>query len=577
MSSLNKLKSARNKVELAKVLGVSPVFITNVLYIIKKENQYTTFTIKKKSGGDRVISAPNESLKNLQQKLSDVLLNCLDQIRKDENISTNISHGFERKKSIITNAMKHIKKKNVLNLDLEDFFDCFNFGRVRGFFIKNNRFSLNEEVATVIAQIACFDNKLPQGSPCSPVITNLICSSLDIKLNKLAKKNKCTYTRYADDITFSTNKQSFDTEIVSSKSTFSDVIIGNELDKEIKKSGFKINSRKTRLQTKNSRQDVTGLVVNKKINTKVEYSKSVRAMCNTLFKTGSYTLIDRKTHEERNGTVNELGGMLSFIDYIDRYNNIIYKKSIDRPINNKVKIEKKLNKRERVYSDFIYFNKFHNNNFPTIITEGHTDQIHIKCALTSLNENYNNLIENHDKNYHLKFRFLKLSNKLKWLLNISEGTDPIKKFISNYIFNYKKYPCFKAKKPVIIILDNDSGSKGSGGILSILTNGSFSNITEDRNSLRRKNYIHVYENLYIIFTPMISDKDSCIEDLYDKEILETKLNGKKFKNSNVDLKIDEYSKNYFAKYVIQNNIENINFSNFKSILNAIDEIIRIYQ
>ncbi len=188
ISSLGKLKAAQNKVELAKVLGVSPVFVTNLLYRIKVNNLYITFNIKKKSGGDRVIYSPSDSLKNLQQKLSDVLLDCLDEIRWTESISTNLSHGFEREKSIITNAIKHTKKQIVLNLDLEDFFDCFNFGRVRGFFIKNNRFQLNEEVATVIAQIACVNNKLPQGSPCSPVITNLICSSLDIKLNKLAKK-----------------------------------------------------------------------------------------------------------------------------------------------------------------------------------------------------------------------------------------------------------------------------------------------------------------------------------------------------------------------------------------------------
>ena len=102
--------------------------------------------------------------------------------------------------------MMHVGSKYVLNIDLQDFFDSFNFGRVRGFFIKNRNFQLNPDVATVIAQIACYDNKLPQGSPCSPVITNLISHSLDIRLASLAKKYKCTYTRYADDITFSTRE-----------------------------------------------------------------------------------------------------------------------------------------------------------------------------------------------------------------------------------------------------------------------------------------------------------------------------------------------------------------------------------
>ncbi|MTC43664.1 retron Ec67 family RNA-directed DNA polymerase/endonuclease [Providencia sp. wls1921] len=575
MSSLTKLKSAKNKVELAAVLGVSPVFLTKTLYKIKVENLYTSFTIKKKSGGDREILAPDDSLKDLQQRLSNILLNCLDDIRKNESTSTNISHGFERKKSIITNALKHTKRKIVLNLDLENFFDCFNFGRVRGFFIKNDRFLLNEEVATVIAQISCVYNKLPQGSPCSPVITNLICSSLDIKLNKIARKNKCTYTRYADDITFSTSKISFGNEIVSPNSTNKDIVLGKKLKKEIIKSGFTINYKKIRIQNKNSRQDVTGLVVNNKVNTKIEYHKNVRAMCHNLFKTGNFNLIDRETKKERIGTIDELEGMLSFIDNIDKHNNIIYKKNI-KTNSKKSKLEKNLNKRERVYSDFIYFRKFHSNELPTIITEGHTDQIHIKCALTSLYSDFPNLIEMKNENYHLKFNFLKLSKKNKWLLGMGEGTDPIRFFISNYIKNYNKYPCFKAKKPVIILLDNDSGSKGSGGILSLLTQGTFSNIKENRNELRKKKYIHVYENLYVIFTPLIKGNDSCIEDLYDRKTLEKKLNGKKFKNSNLNLKPDEYSKNHFAKYVIQDNIENINFDNFKQILESLDKIILEY-
>ncbi|AWY01573.1 hypothetical protein A8139_17590 [Marinomonas primoryensis] len=129
-----------------------------------------------------------------------------------------LSHGFVRKRSIITNAMMHIGKKNVLNIDLENFFDSFNFGRVQGFFIKNKNFQLNPIIATMIAQIACYDKKLPQGSPCSPVITNLITHSLDIRLASLAKKYKCTYSRYADDITFSTRKSLFPSQIMREES-----------------------------------------------------------------------------------------------------------------------------------------------------------------------------------------------------------------------------------------------------------------------------------------------------------------------------------------------------------------------
>lgn len=246
MSKLKFLKSISTKPNFAKVLGVDAAFLTRCLYINKPENQYHQFTIDKKSGGKRVINAPSEELKSLQRSLSNLLLDCIDEINAEKfpksqlaqpktrkngendyaaevlkiKIPTaelkqpSLSHGFVRERSIITNAMMHIGKKNVLNIDLQNFFDSFNFGRVRGFFIKNNNFQLDPHIATVIAQIACYDNKLPQGSPCSPVITNLISHSLDIQLASLAKKYKCTYTRYADDITFSTRKSDFPIQLM---------------------------------------------------------------------------------------------------------------------------------------------------------------------------------------------------------------------------------------------------------------------------------------------------------------------------------------------------------------------------
>jgi RNA-directed DNA polymerase len=250
MSKLNYLRSISSKPEFAKALNISPKFLTHNLYVVRPENQYHTFNIDKKSGGQRTINAPSDELKSLQIALSKLLLECMGEINsakypKSQSTSPkmkknkvdsdyaaeilkikipnsairqpSLSHGFTKNRSIITNAMMHIGKKNILNIDLENFFDSFNFGRVRGFFIKNKDFQLNSEVATVIAQIACYENKLPQGSPCSPIITNLITHSLDIQLASLAKKFKCTYTRYADDITFSTNLSTFPFEIMVEK------------------------------------------------------------------------------------------------------------------------------------------------------------------------------------------------------------------------------------------------------------------------------------------------------------------------------------------------------------------------
>ena len=124
-------------------------------------------------------------------------------------------------------------------------------------------------MAVIIAQLTCYNGRLPQGAPTSPVITNLICEILDYRVLKIAKRYKLDYTRYADDLTFSTNYSRF-LEVFDS--------FAKELLQEISNSGFTINQSKTRLLYRDSRQEVTGLVVNKKIGVNREYVKSTRAM-----------------------------------------------------------------------------------------------------------------------------------------------------------------------------------------------------------------------------------------------------------------------------------------------------------
>ena len=105
--------------------------------------------------------------------------------------------------------------------------------------------------------MTCYQGKLPQGAPTSPIITNLICNIFDVRISKLAKKYRLDYTRYVDDLTFSTNNKEF----LNIKNIFFE-----ELEKEIINAGFNINKRKTRVQYRVSRQEVTGIVVNKKLH-----------------------------------------------------------------------------------------------------------------------------------------------------------------------------------------------------------------------------------------------------------------------------------------------------------------------
>lgn len=562
---LDKLKSCNSKPDLARLLGIDPVFMTRVIYIRNTDNLYSQFTIKKKNGSDRHISAPDPELKEIQSKLSDLLQDCLNNIRENSKEDNNFSHGFERNRSIITNAEKHKSKKWVLNIDLSNFFDEFNFGRVRGYFLKNKTFSLNTELSTLIAKIACHQDKLPQGSPCSPVITNLILLSLDRRLSNLCNRAGCTYTRYADDITISTNKKEFPRNIIKSHNENS-IDLNKKFLKEIISSGFQINLNKLRLFDRKCRQEVTGLTVNRFVNVDNKYAKKVRAMAHSLFTKGGYTLTDEKTREQRAGNINELGGMLSFIDYVDKHNNRL-------PHATKTS----LNKRENVYSDFLYYSAFWANPKPTILTEGKTDITYLRVALDSLSANYPNLIGNKKignkivRDYGVKF--FKNTTKSKYFLNLDGGASHLKDFIVGY---EKKTNAFKAiaeQKPVIIVLDNDSGSGGSNGIFQTLIGKAFPNITLSKDELRNQKWTWVTKNLYLIFTPLNGLNDSSMEDLFHSSVLQTKLGGKVFNRTNAKCKDNEYGKEFFATGVVLKQRKAINFSNFNYIFESITEII----
>lgn len=263
--NFQELKSPR---DLAQLLQIPYKYLIYYVYGTSSNSRYTKFYIPKKSGGYRTIHSPNGSLGIVQRKLSQVLY----AVYKPRSSV----HGFAASCSIITNAKSHVGKKFILNLDIKDFFDSINFGRVRGLFIAKP-YELDEKVATVIAQICCFDNKLPQGAPTSPIVSNLICARLDSELQRFSSDHGLFYTRYADDITFSSNRKEIPAKLVSYyKKGFSRVVLGEELQSIIKRNGFIINDKKVRLSyNKTQRQEVTGLIVNQKINVSRKYVRNI--------------------------------------------------------------------------------------------------------------------------------------------------------------------------------------------------------------------------------------------------------------------------------------------------------------
>lgn len=255
--------------QVATFLGTTYEEIAKIFYHTPNRYKYREFEVAKRTGGNRTISAPNKKIKDVQKILADVLLEIYKQKPS--------VHGFSKDRSIVTNAQQHLDKKHIFNIDIKDFFPSIHFGRVKNLFAKAP-FSLPHAAATVLAHICCFDNKLPQGAPTSPIITNLICIKLDTALQKLAKKHNCTYSRYADDISFSftCRENRLPREIVVIKS--SGIEPGEKLTKKIEDNGFVINNKKIRLCTGSNRFEVTGLIVNEFPNVRRTYVQQIKSM-----------------------------------------------------------------------------------------------------------------------------------------------------------------------------------------------------------------------------------------------------------------------------------------------------------
>ena len=269
-SSVPQLNTIADVRGLASLLGVE-YGRTFVYYLYRQLplRKYKTFHIKKKSGDVRVIDAPDAGLRFLQERL----LPLLEEIYKPKKSI----HGFVKQRSIITGANPHKRHRYVFNIDIENLFGSINFGRVRGMLMAAP-YKMPVDVATVIAQICCHDNRLPQGACTSPILANMICSKLDSALTAIARDSHCFYTRYADDITFSTAKSSLSKDIAYYGSTGTDVALclGVKLEAAIKANGFLVNYAKVRLKRSSERQVVTGLIVNRKVNVDRRLVRSIR-------------------------------------------------------------------------------------------------------------------------------------------------------------------------------------------------------------------------------------------------------------------------------------------------------------
>ena len=569
---MNNYREARQSV--SKLIGIELRKLTYILYEKKTHSFYSTFIIPKKNGGNRKIYAPDDELKLVQKKLANKLHSIHAQYLEDNNIKSVISHGFEKDKNIISNAYIHKNKRFVLNVDISNFFDSFHFGRVKGFFIKNKAFNFSDEESTILAQLVCYNGKLPQGAPTSPLIANLIFNIADLQILKLARAYKLNYTRYADDLSFSTN-------IITFGSAYS--LFLEELSSILIKNGFKLNEDKTRLQFFSSRQEVTGITVNQKLNVSKKFIKDTRAMADKLYKTDEFQI------NGTNGTLNQLEGRFSFINQLDWFNN-----KCEYKINNnslKKKYFRGLNAREKQFQIFLFYKYFYNPDKVTLVTEGKTDIIHVKAALKKYYNKYPELIVKKGDEFEFKINFLKRTDRLAYFLGIvSDGADTMKNIwnfytghnnhynINDYLENKSLHNIKRVnRKPSILLFDNEQ-IKGKP-LDSFLK---YTNLKLKDNQIS----IKLISNLYLQTFPLISNmREAEIEDLYSTEVLNTEIRGKTFKkdkkiNKNKKKNSDNdpessnkhYGKHIFSQY-IKENYASIDFTNFIPLLDSINTIV----
>jgi retron-type reverse transcriptase/DNA-binding CsgD family transcriptional regulator len=232
-------------------LGISPKTIFSIRRRPRKH--YRSFPLKKKDGSKRDIDTPRTYLKVIQWWILDNILNHVE-------IAENV-FGFVAGRSAVQNAEYHFGAKHVLNVDIRQFFPSITIDQVREIFVS---LGYTEDVADMLAELCCLDDHVPQGAPTSPAIANLVLRELDEQLSRLADEAGHRYSRYADDLTFS-SQQRIEPAFLDS------------VQQAVEESGFNLKPEKTRFAGSEGRMEVTGVVINDKMQPSRVWRKRTRA------------------------------------------------------------------------------------------------------------------------------------------------------------------------------------------------------------------------------------------------------------------------------------------------------------
>lgn len=290
--SLNGIPIIFNLRHLRKILKITK---KNQDYYFGKEKgeMYKYFSILKKAGGYRFIEAPEGELKVKQRWIKDNII--------DKFEVSNYATGFRKDYSIYNNALPHVNKELVINVDIKDFFPSIKYNQIFRFFVY---IGYNNQVAHLLTKLCTnMKNCLPQGAPTSPSLSNILLLKLDKRLSKLAETVGASYTRYADDITFSGDKN------IKSIVPLIIWIINDE--------GFEINLKKLRLQYSNQRQVVTGLIVNKKVSVP---KKTIKELEYAIYYANKYGIVEhmKRTTCNKSFYKEHLYGIAYFVKMIEK-------------------------------------------------------------------------------------------------------------------------------------------------------------------------------------------------------------------------------------------------------------------
>ena len=276
------------------------------------ENNYKVYKIKKRNGKLRTIHEPDKLLKHIQKQILNNILN-----NKEMSIYAKAYHpGISLKE----NALPHINKDLILKLDIKDFFENINFIDVYNACFPIEYFP--KSVGMILTYLCTYQDHLIQGAPTSAYISNLVMKDFDNVIGEWSNSNNISYTRYSDDMTFSGD--------------FNPSEIITKVRKMLSKLGLELNDDKIHVIKKSANQNVTGLVVNEKVQTSNKYRKKIRQEVYYIKKYGLSSHLKRLNIQDKDKYLHSLYGKILYVLQIDKNNQefITYKKIIKEYLNN---------------------------------------------------------------------------------------------------------------------------------------------------------------------------------------------------------------------------------------------------